>query len=58
MRHHADFLAERDYIRPGVSVAEAIDDILWACSSTEFDELLVIQRACPLLRFAQSSPTS
>jgi AcrR family transcriptional regulator len=52
MRHHAEFLAERGYIRPGVSVADATD-VLWACSSTEFYELLVLQRNWPLPRFAQ-----
>jgi AcrR family transcriptional regulator len=52
MRHHAEFLAERGHIRPGVSVGEATD-ILWACSSTEFYELLVLQRNWPLSRFAQ-----
>ena len=52
MRHHAEFLAQRDYIRPGVSVVDATD-ILWACSSTEFYELLVLQRSWPLARFAR-----
>lgn len=52
MRHHAEFLAERGYLRSGVSTGEA-SDILWACSSTEFYELLVLQRKWPLPRFAQ-----
>ena len=52
MRHHAEFLAQREYLRPGVSVSEATD-ILWACSSTEFYELLVIQRKWPSPRYAQ-----
>lgn len=52
MRHHAHFLAERDYLRPDLSLAEATD-ILWACSSTEFYELLVMRRNWPLARYAQ-----
>lgn len=52
MRHHAEFLAERGYLRSGVSTGEA-SDILWACSSTEFYELLVLQRKWSLPRFAQ-----
>lgn len=52
MRHHAEFLAQREHLRPGVSVSEATD-ILWACSSVEFYELLVIQRKWPLPRYAQ-----
>jgi AcrR family transcriptional regulator len=52
MRHHAEFLAQREYLRPGVSVTEATD-ILWVCSSTEFYELFVIQRKWPISRYAQ-----
>jgi AcrR family transcriptional regulator len=52
MRHHAEFLAQREHLRPDVSVSEATD-ILWACSSTEFYELLVIHRKWPLPRYAQ-----
>jgi AcrR family transcriptional regulator len=52
MRHHAEFLAQHEYLRPDVSVSEATD-VLWACSSTEFYELLVIQREWPLPRYAQ-----
>lgn len=52
MRHHAEFLAERRFLRADVSVAEATD-ILWACSSTEFYELLVTRRGWPLTRFAR-----
>lgn len=52
MRHHAEFLAQRGYLRSDVTVSEA-SDILWACSSTEFYELLVLQRNWPLPRFAQ-----
>lgn len=52
MRHHAQFLAERGYLGPGVTLAEATD-ILWACSSTELYDLMVLQRQWPLERFAQ-----
>lgn len=52
MRHHAEFLTQRGHLRPDVTLAEATD-ILWACSSTEFYELLVLQRNWPLPRFAQ-----
>lgn len=52
MRHHAEFLAERGYLRPDVTLAEATD-VLWACSSSEFYELLVLQREWPLPRFAE-----
>lgn len=52
MRHHAQFLVERDFLRADVSVGQATD-ILWACSSTEFYELLVTRRNWPLARYAQ-----
>jgi AcrR family transcriptional regulator len=52
MRHHALFLAERGYLRDGVEVSEATD-ILWACSSVEIYELLVLQRGWPACRFAR-----
>ena len=51
MGHHARFLAERGYLREGVSLSEATD-VLWACSSVEFYELLVLRRGWPLTRFA------
>lgn len=52
MRHHAEFLAQRGYLRPQMGVDEATD-ILWACSSTELYELLVLQRGWSPPRFAQ-----
>ncbi len=52
MRHHARFLDERKYLRADISLDEATD-ILWACSSTEFYELLVMRRNWPLSRYAQ-----
>lgn len=51
MQHHAQFLAERGYLRPDLSLSEATD-ILWACSSTEFYELFVVRRQWSLPRFA------
>lgn len=51
MRHHAVFLDERGYLRDGVSPEEATD-VLWACSSAEFYELLVMQRGWSLEQFA------
>jgi len=52
MRHHARFLAERRYLRHGVTVTEATD-ILWTCSSVELYDLLVLQRGWSLERFAR-----
>lgn len=52
MRHHARFLAERGYLRDGVTVAEATD-ILWTCSSVEIYDLLVLQRGWLPRRFAR-----
>lgn len=52
MRHHARFLAERGYLRDGVTMAQATD-ILWSCSSAELYELLVLRRGWSLPRFAR-----
>jgi AcrR family transcriptional regulator len=52
MQHHARFLAERNYLRDGVTVADATD-ILWACSSVEIYDLLVLQRGWSSPRFAR-----
>lgn len=51
MRHHARFLAERGYLRQGVTVAEATD-VLWTGSSLELYEALVVKRGWSLPRFA------
>ena len=51
-RHHARFLKERDYLREGVSVAQATD-ILWTCTSDELYDLLVTQRGWSPPRFAR-----
>lgn len=52
MRHHASFLEERGYLRNDVTVEKATD-ILWACSSAELYEILVIQRGWSLEQFAE-----
>jgi AcrR family transcriptional regulator len=52
MRHHADFLVERGYLREDVTVDEATD-VLWTCSSVEIYELLVLQRGWSSDRFAR-----
>jgi hypothetical protein len=51
MRHHARFLADRGYLRDGMTVDEATD-ILWTCSSAELYELLVLKRGWSQKRFA------
>lgn len=51
MRHHAGFLRARGYLRPDVSVEEAVD-VLWLCSSAEIYEVLVLQRGWSTSRFA------
>jgi AcrR family transcriptional regulator len=52
MRHHARFLAERGYLRDGITVARATD-VLWFCSSAEIYELLVLQRGWSRAEFAR-----
>ncbi len=52
MRHHARFLEERGYLRPGVTVEEAAE-VLWTSSSLEVYELLVLRRGWTLQRFAR-----
>lgn len=51
MRHHARYLAERGYLRKGVTVAEATD-VLWTSCSLEIYEALVVKRGWSLPRFA------
>ena len=43
MHHNASFLAERGYLRDGVTPEHAAD-IMWTCSSAEVFELLVMRR--------------
>ncbi len=52
MRHHAEFLAQRGYLRDGVTTTRA-SDILYTCSAVELYELLVLQRGWSLPEFAQ-----
>ncbi|MDQ3659688.1 MAG: TetR/AcrR family transcriptional regulator [Actinomycetota bacterium] len=52
MRDVARFLADRDYLRDGVSVAQAAD-VMWTCTSAELYELLVLQRGWSLRRFGE-----
>ena len=50
MRHNARFLANRGYLRVGVTLAQAAD-VLWTCTSAELYELLVLRREWSLRRF-------
>ena len=50
MRHNAQFLVRRGYLRGGVTAAVAAD-VLWMCTSAEFYELLVQRRGWSLRRF-------
>lgn len=52
MRHHARFLAQRGYLAPGVTVAQATD-VMWVCSSAELYEQLVLQRGWSRRRFGR-----
>jgi AcrR family transcriptional regulator len=51
MRHHASFLRQRGYLRDDLTVEKATD-ILWACSSAELHEMLVLQRGWSQEQFA------
>lgn len=52
MRHHAQFLAERGYLREDITTDKATD-VLYACSSLEIYDVLVLQRGWPLAEFAR-----
>lgn len=52
MRHHAEFLHERGYLRPDISVDRAVD-VLYTCTSMEIYEVIVLQRGRPLPEFAR-----
>jgi AcrR family transcriptional regulator len=52
MRHHAEFLAECGYLREDITTATATD-VLYACSSLEIYDVLVLQRGWPLPEFAR-----
>ena len=51
MRHNARFLAERGYLRDGVTIEHAAD-VMWTCSSAEIYELLVMRRGWSSEQFA------
>jgi AcrR family transcriptional regulator len=51
-RHHAEFLAERGYLRDGVTTDKATD-VLYACTSVEIYDVLVLQRGWAHPEFAQ-----
>jgi AcrR family transcriptional regulator len=51
-RHHARFLAERGYLRDGVTVAQATD-ILWFCTSVELYETFVLKRGWSSHQYAR-----
>ncbi len=52
MRHHARFLADRGFLREGITVDKATD-VLWTCSSVEIYELLVLKRGWSVAEFAE-----
>jgi AcrR family transcriptional regulator len=52
MRHNAEFLADRDYLRKDIT-ADKATDVLYTCSSLEIYEVLVLQRGWPPPEFAR-----
>ncbi len=52
MRFLARFLADRGYLRDGVTVGQAAD-VMWTCTSPEFYELFVLQRGWSVRRFGR-----
>lgn len=52
MRYLGRFLAERGYLRDGVSASQAAD-VMWTCTSPALYELLVLQRGWSLRRFGR-----
>jgi AcrR family transcriptional regulator len=52
MRRNARSLARAGHLRPGMGEAEA-GDVLWACSSPELHDLLVVRSGWPLERYAR-----
>jgi AcrR family transcriptional regulator len=51
MKHNARFLAERGFLKEGVSLSKATD-VLWTVSSPELYELLVLERRWTSAQFA------
>lgn len=52
MRHNARRLQQRGWLRPGIGLAQATD-ILWAYSSAELYDLLVVKSGWPLTRYGE-----
>nr|MBA3414287.1 TetR/AcrR family transcriptional regulator [Chloroflexia bacterium] len=52
MRHNAEFLADRGYLREDITIDKATD-VLYTCSSLEIYEVLVLQRGWPPPEFAR-----
>jgi AcrR family transcriptional regulator len=52
MRHNARRLQQRGWLRPGITLSQAAD-ILWAYSSAELYDLLVIKSGWPASRYGQ-----
>lgn len=52
MRHNARRLQRRGWLRPGMGLAQATD-ILWAYSSTELYDLLVVKSGWPIKRYGE-----
>jgi hypothetical protein len=52
MRHNARRLQQRGWLRPGLGLAQATD-ILWAYSSTELYDLLVVKSGWPVKRYGE-----
>lgn len=51
MKHNAEFLAERGFLKEGVSLLQATD-VMWLVSSPELYELLVLTRGWTSAQFA------
>ena len=52
MRRNVRRLAAAGHLRDGIRPTQAAD-VLWACSSPELYELLVVRRGWPLARYAR-----
>ncbi len=52
MRRNARTLARAGHLRAGIRTSEA-GDVVWACSSPELYDLLVVRRGWPLTRYAR-----
>jgi AcrR family transcriptional regulator len=52
MADNARYLADAGHLRPGIN-ARTARDILWWCSSTEFYDLMVLQRGWSPKRFGE-----